>query len=238
MNIINLIFLLMTAEFAPPNNDDDLTAYEVIPFNSCVNIPADDEKKLIAEAEQGNPKSARLLSLFYLDTVKDKELSQKWLVKSAEMGNAVSQFFLGVHLIESDNLDGGLSWLNLSANQGVREAFWSLYLEHEKSSPLLAQYWQRRAALAGSLYSFERTVLSDDTTLKLKPKIRKSMELALWRLGSKRVPKPSDCDKNDESISTYANALIRDFRASQEQITRILNRDSEMTTLYWCGKPI
>lgn len=73
----------------------------------------------------GHREAAFDLAFLYLNGIKiekDRKKALYWLTRSAEMGHATAQYFLGLAYKESGDLGKAAEWFKLAADEGYQEA--------------------------------------------------------------------------------------------------------------------
>ncbi len=109
---------------------------------------------LTRKAESGDGKAAYCLSLNYAYQRKpgSKKKYMYWLHKAAELGNADGQYGLGDDY--GDRSLEGRKFIRMAAEQGHRDAELVLGdLSYDESNMEQAEYWYRKSAMQGRLFS-------------------------------------------------------------------------------------
>lgn len=113
---------------------------------------------LTQKAKQGHADAQFELANFYLDkgTNKDEKIGMEWLKKSAHLGHAKAQYYLGAYYhtkVEPEAFD----WYKKAAEQGQVNAQYNLALLHFngflaiEKNPEQAFYWFNQAAKQGHI---------------------------------------------------------------------------------------
>jgi uncharacterized protein len=163
-------------------------------------------KELGPLAKQGNAEAEVLLGRMYLmgyGVLKDPDEADKLFWAAAEQGNADAEFFVGApSVMRHQNVNDGLKWLRLSADQGNQDAQLLLgktYLQGIGSDlprdPVQADMWLRLAA-NHNLPFYQNELLVAEQRINAADIAKGKALAAVWR-PKHRVPN-GDISKPDE----------------------------------------
>ena len=131
-----------------PVNSENGVVEEIKGFGTII------ENRLTKKAESGDGKAAYCLSMNYAYQRKpdSKEKYMYWLHKAAELGNAEGQYGLGdIYGVKSLE---GRKFIRMAAEQGHQDAQLILGdLSYDESKMEQAEYWYRKSAMQGELFS-------------------------------------------------------------------------------------
>lgn len=92
-----------------------------------VKYDVDEAIRLFEQSVAGGHREAAFdLAFLYLNGIKiekDRKKALHWLTRSAEMGHATAQYFLGLAYKESGDPGKAAEWFNMAAEDGYQEAF-------------------------------------------------------------------------------------------------------------------
>lgn len=232
LSIFSLIYSLIL--YQPPDflrNPDEI-AYD---HYQCFSISSEALENSAITLTKAN--HARLLSHYF----KSVDEASEWefqLLRSAALGNAISQYEYAIKLIYSNDIHKGYIWLLLSAEQGYIDAIRYIYELSEKNDIFDIYYWRQRYATSGRLYSLNQAlmdmlILGDN---KYFGNYFSSYIILLYFSVQSNLSKVNYSSINIDVNDNYlTSGIIHQFYMNRINAQNILKRDSDFEKYYKCS---